>query len=942
MSSNTSARSWRGKRTPDREAVLLVNPELPGLVEHLDRLRRALKGTHRLREQAMPAFDFDWTDPTAAAALDETVRTADVVVFLGLTPGQLDVLFRLRLSQLVRGAPVIPARSVVVLYEGAGAWCPPRGFAARARAAWPFAAADFVTLDAPLGEAIAAAIGLPVPVRDPEGVAALARDREPAALRVDTAARPTIALMVQPLGGRCGSTTAFENQIEELVDAGHFVLRVFLNEMESDGATMARNWRRNVRENSVNCGAHIDAAAVMPTPRELETGVKPSGYEQFVNAIVGRYRCRILDPAVADAARHVGIVVMNHVISAGFVLRHCPEARILLDTHDYFTRWAFKHARDGTGDATFERRGELLRMARLEAELWRIPDVCTNVSLGERLRVARANPKSVIVLPRPYVAEAADPGPGAEWDVLISGDSHAFNVGSLRWFLETVLPRHPALRDKRIAVAGRIFQQFDAKAIEATSGVRFLGFVDDLEALRARSRVTLVPDRAGTGIAVKTLTALAASHPVVSTDVGLRGFDDVVRRILPAHADGDALAADLLALLDDPALLGARRAASGAAYRAVLGGWSYTTALADADAPDTAMLARRRAVLSRVADLAAARAPAPEPDADADREFTFRLGGSATPLLSAGWHHGEIWGRWMDGATSRLSFAGLANPASLTSIEIEALSPAEPVELELTLNGHYLGRHMIHASTAHASYPVPDHVLAKDEAWEIRLRASRAFRAADQDPRADGRVLGVGLVRLGLEPSSHYVPGTEIRTASEEADHVLRDGWQGREEWGRWMEGAEARLELFLNNPVRQPHTLVLDLMPCSAGGSLSLVVNGVALPERPVIDGTSRWPLPRAATEGRSLIQITLRSSAVWRPSDHTDFERFTSPRGRSARSAHRDGRGAGGRAGRNLPPSWSRALFRCGSGLPPPGRGVGASPRPGGRPRVRRGSAG
>ncbi len=819
----------------------------------------------------MPAFDSDWTDPTAAAALDETVRTADSVVFLGLSPGQLDVLFRLRLSQLVRGTPVIPARSVVVLHEAPEASHLPRGFAARARAAWPFATADFVTLGTPLAEATASAIGFAVPCRDPERVASLVRDGEPAAWRADPAAEPAIALMVQPLGGRCGSTTAFENQIEELVEAGHLVLRVFLNEMESDGATMARNWRRNVRENSVNSGAHIDAAAVMPTPRETETGVKPSGYEQFVNAIIGRYRCRILDPAVADAARHVAIVVMNHVISAGFVLRHFRHAKILLDTHDYFTRWAFKHALDGTGDAGFERRGELLRMARLEAELWRTPDVCTNVSLGERLRVSRANPKSVIVLPRPYVAEAADPGPDAEWDVLISGDSHAFNVGSLRWFLETVLPRHPALRDKRIAVAGRIFQQFDAKAVEAASGVRFLGFVDDLEALRARSRVTLVPDRAGTGIAVKTLTALAASHPVISTDVGLRGFDDAVRHILPAHADGDALAADLLALLDDPALLAARRTASGAAYRAVLGGWSYATALADAEAPDAARLARRQAVLARIAALAAARQGQPEPEPDTDREFTFRLGGSATPLLSAGWHHGEVWGRWMDGAASRLSFAGLANPASLTSIEIEALSPAEPVELELTLNGHCLGRHLIRAHTAHASYPVPDHALARDEPWQIGLRASRAICAADQDPQADARVLGVGIVRLGLEPSSHYVPGTEIRAADEATDHLLRNGWHGREEWGRWMEGAEAGLELFLLNPMRQPYALVLDLMPCSAGGSLALMVNGHELAERLVTDGTSRWALPRAATEGRSLMRITLRSSAVWRPSDHT-----------------------------------------------------------------------
>jgi hypothetical protein len=228
----------------------------------------------------------------------------------------------------------------------------------------------------------------------------------------------------------------------------------------------------------------------------------------------------------------------------------------------------------------------------------------------------------------------------------------------------------------------------------------------------------------------------------------------------------------------------------------------------------------------------------------------------------------------MDGTTSRLSFAELQNPASLTSIEMEAIAPVEPVDLEVTLNGRSLGRRLIRTSSTHASYPVPEHALATDEPWHITLRASRAFCAADANPRDDARVLGAGIARLGLEPSTHYVPGTAIRAASEHSDHLLREGWHGREDWGRWMEGAEARLELFLVQPMRQPYALVLDHIPCTAGGSLALVVNGFALAERPVFDGSSRWTLPRAATEGRSLLQIMFRSSAVWRPSDHTDSD--------------------------------------------------------------------
>ena len=294
-----------------------------------------------------------------------------------------------------------------------------------------------------------------------------------------------------------------------------------------------------------------------------------------------------------------------------------------------------------------------------------IPDVCTNVSLGERLRVvSRHNPKSVIVLPRPYVAEAPDragcrmgradqrrqPRIQCRLAPLVSGNRAAPSPGT-----SPTADRH---RRAHLSAVRR------RRRSRPSSGVRFLASSTTLEALRARCRMTLVPDLAGTGIAVKTLTALAASHPVVSTDVGPRRLDLTRSRAASCRPTRTATRSHptCLRCCAIRPCSRARRAASRAADQgrssaagATQTRWPTRRAPDRGHAGETAAGGAR----SRVADSGGRARPArPSPTRDTDREFTFRAGGSASALLSAGWHRGEVWGRRMDGATSRLSFAG--------------------------------------------------------------------------------------------------------------------------------------------------------------------------------------------------------------------------------------------------------------------------------------------
>lgn len=134
---------------------------------------------------------------------------------------------------------------------------------------------------------------------------------------------------------------------------------------------------------------------------------------------------------------------------------------------------------------------------------------------------------------------------------------------------------HPAGRPLRVAIAGRGPLEAELRAeaarLRLADAVDFLGFVEDVESVYARSRVFVLTSRSE-GLSIALTEAMAAGLPVVATDVG--EVRDVVvpgeTGELFAVGDVEALTGHLAALLaDEPRRVAMGRAAASAALAAV-------------------------------------------------------------------------------------------------------------------------------------------------------------------------------------------------------------------------------------------------------------------------------------------------------------------------------------------------------------------------------------
>jgi hypothetical protein len=250
---------------------------------------------------------------------------------------------------------------------------------------------------------------------------------------------------------------------------------------------------------------------------------------------VAKYDSRNYVAAVRDAVAEADVVVVDHAQVGFAVSRAVPaDMPLVFVAHNaegpmYATTATTARRRA----ARLMHRREARRIGAVEAELAaRAAQVWTlTADDREYFRNVTGAPdvRALDVAARNVGRGGTDP----TCDVALIGNwSWEANRAGLEWFCDEVVPLLAPERSVRIAGTG----------CDALRGrfpnVAVCGRVDDPDEFLADARVVAVPAVAGGGVQVKTLDAIAAGVPVVSTPLGVRGLGDVPHSV---HVAGDGV-----------------------------------------------------------------------------------------------------------------------------------------------------------------------------------------------------------------------------------------------------------------------------------------------------------------------------------------------------------------------------------------------------------------
>jgi glycosyltransferase involved in cell wall biosynthesis len=209
---------------------------------------------------------------------------------------------------------------------------------------------------------------------------------------------------------------------------------------------------------------------------------------------------------------------------------------------------------------------ELRKLRRWEAGAHRRVDAVWAVSQHDADLLAQMCPGlPVLVVPntvdiRAYETASSDDGAGV---VFIGGMDWFPNRDAVEFFAGSVLPslraRVPAVR---FSVVGRAPLDGVRARLEST-GVRFLGRVEDIRPVVSAAAVSVIPLRIGSGVRWKILEAAALGKAMVSTRLGAEGLNFMDGSEIVLADEPGAMAEAVARLLERPAA----RAAMGAAAR---------------------------------------------------------------------------------------------------------------------------------------------------------------------------------------------------------------------------------------------------------------------------------------------------------------------------------------------------------------------------------------
>lgn len=254
-------------------------------------------------------------------------------------------------------------------------------------------------------------------------------------------------------------------------------------------------------------------------------------------------------------------VHVDQIKTAQHVERFAARPPRLIDKHNVYCEMIGQMAlltSSGVRRRLLEREARV--MARYEAQTCRRFDEILAVTAhdAERLREMTGDARPVTAIPicvDPGEQPIAPPTGARRNLVMLGGMFYPPNVDGAVWFLREILPR---IQRQAVGANVAIIGARPAPAIRRAAAphehVTVAGYVEDAGPHLAAAAALLVPVRAGGGMRVKILEAMARGAPVVATRLGARGIDAENGRDILLADTPEAFAQAALRLLREPAL----------------------------------------------------------------------------------------------------------------------------------------------------------------------------------------------------------------------------------------------------------------------------------------------------------------------------------------------------------------------------------------------------
>jgi succinoglycan biosynthesis protein ExoO len=221
-----------------------------------------------------------------------------------------------------------------------------------------------------------------------------------------------------------------------------------------------------------------------------------------------------------------------------------PGARTAVVMHDLF------HRRARTFDAAAARDSVASLDRCDEARLLGRADVVVAIQKSEAAEVKGLALRGRILVAPMSVRSVRAPQPGNGQELLFVGSDTAPNAAGVQWLVERIWPRIRALEPgAALTIAGSVSRS----SPRAAPGVRQLGFVDDLDTLYARAGLVISPLRAGSGLKIKLIEALAHGKACLVTPVTLQGVEAETAGAVEVADSSDAFVNAAIRLMRDDA-----------------------------------------------------------------------------------------------------------------------------------------------------------------------------------------------------------------------------------------------------------------------------------------------------------------------------------------------------------------------------------------------------